>query len=257
MGILVRNNKVISAGGKILYSRMGNPFELPNLKLYLSATKMTQQSDESLVSSFTDFSGNSFHAVQANTSLQPKFDINQFGVNAGIKFDGVDDALNITGAALDIFRNINEFTVQIVCKRSVISTSSPIFKCQINNGLGIRFSIQFQADGRIYSALRKDDSTIHNNFSSVINNLNTYFIQATLSTLNVLYLYVDGVLVSSVNTLVGNIVNTSAQNVEIGANTNASQYGSSIINGISVNTSYSDYATIQAQYRGYLQRGYL
>ena len=257
MGILVRNNKVISAGGKILYSRVGDPFELPNLKLYLSATRMAQQTDESSVSSFTDFSVNSFHATQATSGNQPKFDLNQFGSNTGIKFDGSNDYLSCTGGALDIFRNINEFTVQIVAKRGVISTASSIFQAHRNLSGGIRFTIQFQADGTIYTGLRKDDSTVHNIFSYVINDLNPHFIQVTLSTSNIMYMYVDGVFVQSVLTIVGNIVNTPSLNMEVGANTVSASYGSGVVNGISVNTSYSDPATIQAQYRGYLQRGYL
>ena len=257
MGILVRNNKVISAGGKILYSRAGNPFELPNLKLYLSATRMAQQADESLVPTLPDFSGNSFHATQGTSGNQPKFDLNQFGSNAGIKFDGSNDYLSCTGVALDIFRNINQFTVQCLAKRGVISVVSPVFQAHRNTAGGIRFVIQFQADGTIYTGLRKDDSTVHNIFSSVINDLNPHFIQVTLSTANIMYMYVDGVLVGSVATISGNIVNTTSLNVEVGANTASTVYGSSLVNGISVNQSYSDPATIQAQYRGYLQRGYL
>lgn len=257
MGILVRNNKVISAGGKILYTRASDPFELPNLKLFLSASRMTQQIDGSVVSNYVDFSGNSYHATQENVSLQPTFEINELGINAGIKGDGVNDVLALTGDALSIFKNINKYTIQVLAKRSIISTTSTLFQCQNNAGLGVRVTVQFQADGTIYTGIRKDDSTVYNLFSSVVNDTTQHFIQVTLSTANILYLYVDGVLHNSIAVPSGNTVNSDSQKMEVLSNTNISQYGTAIINGISINQSYSDPSIIQAQYRGYLQRGYL
>ncbi len=254
MGILVRNNKVISAGGKILYSRTGDPFELPNLKLYLSATRMVQQADESLVPSFTDFSGFGYHATQATTGLQPKFKINQFGLNAGIKFDGVDDILSLTGGALDIFKNINQFTVQTIAKRSVISTNASIIQFTQGGSASSRFVIQFITTG-IQVAVRMLDATV-SAVSIVVptNDLNAHLIQCVAIS-NVMYVYVDGVLSGSIAMDSSTSSNTASSAAYVGSL--PSTFGSVIINGISVNTSYSDNATIQAQYRGYLQRGYL
>jgi len=254
MGILVRNNKVIRAGGKILYSRTGNPLELPNLKLYLSATRMTQQADESSVSSFTDFSGNGFHATQGTSGFQPKFDLNQFGSNAGIRCDGVDDILNLNGGALDIFKNINQFTVQALIKRSVISANSAVIQFTQATSLGSRFILQFTTTS-IQVAVRMLDATV--TAVSVLvasNDLNAHLVQCTAIS-NTLYVYVDGVLSGSAIMDSETSSNSPSANSYVGSIPSA--FGTAIINGISINTLYSDNTIIQAQYRGYLQRGYL
>lgn len=253
MGILVRNNKVISAGGKILYSRTGDPFELPNLKLYLSATRMAQQADESLVPSFTDFSGFGYHATQA-TGFQPKFDTNQFGVNAGIRCDGIDDILNLTGGALDIFRNINQFTVQALIKRSVISSNASIIQFTQSGSANSRFTLQFTTTS-LQIAVRMLDATV--TAVSVLvasNDLNAHLVQCTAIS-NVIYVYVDGVLSGSATMDSATSSNSPSANAYAGSI--PSSFGSAIINAISINQSFSDNTTIQAQYRGYLQRGYL
>jgi len=90
MPILTRNNKVLTAGGKVLI-REASPLDLPNLKLYLSATRMPQYADGTAIPSFLDYSGNNYNATQGSGTLQPTFQTNEFGANAGIKFDGVDD----------------------------------------------------------------------------------------------------------------------------------------------------------------------
>lgn len=254
MGILVRNNKVIAAGGKVLY-RTGNPFDLQNLKLYLSATRMPQQADESSVSSFVDYSGNGFNATQTTGSLQPKFDTNQFGVNAGVRGDGVDDILNLTGGALDIFRNVSEFTAQVLVKRSVLSANSPIVQFTQNGTLSSRFIIQFTSAGLLQVAVRMLDATVTAvSITANSNDLNSHFVQATV-TGGIMYVYLDGVLVGTTTLDATTSSNTSSSNAYVCSI--PTSFGNAIINGVSVHASYSNSATIQAQYRGYLQRGYL
>ena len=257
MGILVRNNKVISAGGKILY-RQVSPFELPNLKLYLSATRMAQQADASLVSSFTDFSGYSLHATQGSGTLQPTFQTNEFGINAGIKFDGSNDAMNITGGALDIFRNIDQYTVQILSKRNVVSDNCSDFYVTTNANSTVRFAFGWTG-GNAQIVVRRADSDPSVIITYPLNDTNYHLIQVTLNPSNhTVYMYIDGVLSGSGQLLSsGNLDNTACAQINIGWYNVVAIYSKSCINGISVNTSYSDPSTIQAQYRGYLQRGYL
>jgi hypothetical protein len=259
MGILVRNNKVISAGGKILYRNV-SPFDLPNLKLYLSATRMAQQADESSVSSFTDFSGNSFHATQANTSLQPLFKTNQFGSNAGIKFDGVDNVIQITTSnALDIFRNINQWTVQILAKRGSINSPCLPFYVLNSTNISVRVTFGWRNDQFAQIIIKNYAETTNQTFTWVSNDTNPHFIQFTLNpSNNTVYVYEDGILVGTIIIEAGYMPNTASGRFDIGAYTgNGPVYATGSVNGISVNTSYSDPSTIQAQYRGYLQRGYL
>ena len=258
MGLLVRNNKVITASGKILYRKASNPLELPNLKLYLSATRMAQYADASLVSSFTDFSGYNLHATQANTSFQPTFQTNEFGSNAGIKFGGVSDAMNIIGGALDIFRNINQFTVQIFSKRNVVSDNCNDFYVTNNSNSAVRFAFGW-VGANAQVVVRRIDTDAATIITAPSNDTNPHLIQITLNPSNyTVYMYIDGVLVNSAQLASsGSMDNTASSQINVGWYNITSAYGKSCINGISVNTSYSDNATIQAQYRGYLQRGYL
>lgn len=255
MGILVRNNKVIEAGGKILY-RQVSPFELPNLKLYLSATRMVQQTDGSSVLSFTDFSGNGFHAVQGTGSLQPTFETNEFGINAGIKFDGVDDFLSFSGGALDIFRNVNQYTVQVLCKRSAISTTSAVLYFSVNGSTTNRFLINFLSSGDIQIVNRMLDATVSGNIVLMSSNdTNEHLIQVTVYQ-SIMYCYLDGVLRGQIGLEAATSSNTASTTARVGTSP-APVLSSSVVNGVSINQTYSDPSTIQAQYRGYLERGYL
>lgn len=253
MPILTQNSKVLTAAGKVLI-RESSPLDLPNLKLYLSATRMPQYADGIAVPNYLDYSGNNYHASQVTGSLQPLFKTSQFGANAGLRFDGVDDILSLTGGALDIFKNINQFTVQTIAKRSVISTNASIIQFTQGGSASSRFVIQFITTG-IQVAVRMLDATV-SAVSIVVptNDLNAHLIQCVAIS-NVMYVYVDGVFSGSIALDSSTSSNTASSAAYVGSLPNA--IGSVIINGITVSQSYSDPSTIQAQYRGYLQRGYL
>lgn len=252
MGILVRNNKVISAGGKILYNRTGNPFDLPNLKLYLSATRMVQQSDGSSVPSFVDFSGNNFHATQASVSLQPTFQTNEFGVNAGIKGDGVNDAMF---GSVDLFKNINQYTIQLLYKRTVLGIDL-LFLARTAGGSNRAYVRLTTTQIEFYT--QQIDGTTQLAIVYPNTDLLPHLIQYTLNPANnIVYFYLDGVLSGTLVVPAGYMNNSNHLPYELFAYTAGASYGKNIINGLSVSHSYSDPATIQAQYRGYLQRGYL
>ena len=72
-------------------------------------------------------------------------------------------------------------------------------------------------------------------------------------------MYLDGVLVNSgILFGSGNFANTTSTNIDLGyIQFPGASHGTGIIQGLSLNTSYSDPSTIQEQYRGYLYRGYL
>lgn len=253
MPILTQNSKVLTAGGKVLI-REPSPLDLPNLKLYLSATRMPQYADGTAMQSFLDYSGNNYHATQATGSSQPLFKTNQFGGNAGGLFDGVDDILSLTGGALDIFKNINQFTVQTIAKRSVISTNASIIQFTQGGSASSRFVIQFITTG-IQVAVRMLDATV-SAVSIVVptNDLNAHLIQCVAIS-NVMYVYVDGVFSGSVAMDSSTSSNTASSAAYVGSL--PSTFGSVIINGITVSQSFSSNSVLQAQYRGYLQRGYL
>jgi len=254
MGLLVRNNKVITASGKILYRKVSNPLDLPNLKLYLSATRMPQYADGTAISSFLDYSGNNYNATQASGTLQPTFQTNEFGVYAGIKFDSVNDLMTLSGGALDIFKNINQFTVQAVFKRTALGASQLIYQALINVGSSTRFAISCNSTS-IAMTIRILDAGASYSILIPSNDLAPHMIQSTFIN-GFVYTYLDGVFHGATN--VGGLTfsNTSSVGSNVGGSVTSAIWGANI-NGVSVNTSYSDNATIQAQYRGYLQRGYL
>ena len=253
MPILTKNNQVLTAAGKVLI-REPSPLDLPNLKLYLSATRMPQYADGTAISSFLDYSGNNYNATQASGTLQPTFETNEFGVHAGIKFDAVNDLMTLSGGALDIFKNINQFTAQAVFKRTALGTSQLIYQALINTVAASRFVISCGPTG-IGLTIRVIDGGTSYSVAIPSNDLNPHMIQCTF-TGGVVYVYLDGVFYGGTN--VGGLTfsNTSSFGATVGGSAVSGVYGANI-NGISVSQSYSDPSTIQAQYRGYKQRGYL
>jgi len=253
MPIITQNSKVLTAAGKVLI-REPSPLDLPNLKLYLSATRMPQYADGTAISSFLDYSGNNYNATQASGTLQPTFETNEFGVYAGIKFDSVNDLMTLSGGALDIFKNINQFTVQAVFKRTALGTSQLIYQAFNNTGTASRFVISCNSTV-ISASVRILDAGTTYNITIPSNDLAPHMIQYTFIN-GFVYTYLDGIFYGATN--VGGLTfsNTSSNGSTVGGSTASAVWGANI-NGVSVSQSYSDNATIQAQYRGYLQRGYL
>lgn len=253
MPILTQNSKVLTAAGKVLI-REPSPLDLPNLKLYLSATRMPQYADGTAISSFLDYSGNNYNATQASGALQPKFETNEFGVYAGIKFDSVDDWMPLTGGALDIFKNINQFTVQAVFKRTALGTSQLIYQARNGTGDYSRFIIACSPTS-ISTSVRILDAGITYGIAIPSNDLAPHMIQYTFIN-GFVYAYLDGIFHGATNVTHLTTSNTSSVSSSVGGFPTVNVWGANI-NGISVNQSYSNPTTIQAQYRGYLQRGYL
>ena len=257
MPILLKNNKIITAGGKIL-TREATPFDLPNLKLYLSANRMAQLADGTAISNFLDYSGNNYHATQATGSSQPLFKTSQFSSNAGIKFDGIDDRMDITGGALDILKNVNQWTFQVLMKRNVVSETVVPFSMYDNTSTTGKYRLvinYFAGDLQMACLLLDSDTLKVVTFPS--NDTNGHLVQTTLNpTTGNMECYNDGLFVGSVFVGIGNTSNTSSGSIKIGY-VNGPLYTKGSTNGVTLSTSYSNPATIQAQYRGYLQRGYL
>ena len=258
MPILTQNSKVLTAAGKVLI-REPSPLDLPNLKLYLSATRMPQYADGTAMPSFVDFSSSNLTATQTTTSLQPLFKTNQFGTNAGINFDGIDDALNLPSGSGNILKNVSEFTFQYLGKRSGTSTTQRgVYLGQQTSG-SFRLLFQFSFSGIVQCNIITVDGGTPISLVASTNDLNVHLVQVTMNTDYKVYMYLDGMLVANgIATSLTPFTNVTGINNSIGYINQASPaFGDALINGISINTSYSDNTTIQAQYRGYLQRGYL
>lgn len=79
----------------ILFSE-GNPItDIPNLKAWYDATTLTG-ADGSSVSSWLDQSGNEAHMFQGTSAAQPILKTNILNGRPVVRFDGVDDFLNMT-----------------------------------------------------------------------------------------------------------------------------------------------------------------
>ena len=238
---------LVDSSGKALIQE-ASPLDLPNLKLYLSATRMLQQTDGTNAPSFIDYSGNNYNATQGNASLQSLFKTNQFGTNAGLKFDGVDDIYTITDTTL-LNSITNQFTFQYLAKRSTISSNSQVFA--FFSGSAQPIQANMNSLGFINYSITKAGTQYSLQIQS--NDLNVHLIQMTLNTNGIVYCYLDGVNVGNFATPVGSI-NTS---IACYIGYNGGTYGSAYLNGCSLSSSFSDTSVIQAQYRGYLSRGYL
>ena len=156
--------------------------------------------------------------------------------------------------------NATEFTFQIVMKRTSLSDNGRGFYYSQNTTAIYRFFVQLHSSLGLSAAVTRQDGGTQLAFSSPCNDLLAHLIQLTCRTSDGLtQLYLDGVLVNSgILFGSGNFANTTSTNIDLGyIQFPGASHGTGIIQGLSLNTSYSDPSTIQEQYRGYLQRGYL
>mgnify|MGYP003398379268 len=254
MSILLKN-------GRILQTPI-TPLQLPNLKLYLSSQMMYQYSNDTPMPNFVDYSGNNYMCVNNTIGEQPLFKPNSFGKAAGLQFDGSNDKMNI--ASNNLFQNINQYTVQIACKRTVLSITSNIFYSLHNNAAtnSVRFGVTFMNTGNIQIFVLRSDTDPLLIFQYPSNDLNPHFIQCTLNPTNyTVSVYHDGILMGNIQLASsGNLDNTpSISNIGWFQPVNISgSFGTSNISEISVSQSYSNPSIIASQYQGWLQRtGYL
>lgn len=83
---MVSTNASVTAKAIGAYTRTFLPTMLPNLQLWLKADALGL-ADGTAVSSWTDFSGNARHAVQATGAKQPIYHVNRIGLLPALSFD--------------------------------------------------------------------------------------------------------------------------------------------------------------------------
>lgn len=79
----------------ILTYRAFEPTEISGLKAWYDASSIAQ-SDGTSVSAWLDKSGNEAHMYQSTSASQPVYKTNQLNSKPVVRFDGVDDFLNLT-----------------------------------------------------------------------------------------------------------------------------------------------------------------
>ena len=121
-GTLTKDSVVDGANQIHIGGDTGVTFEISNIKYYL-------ENHDISVSKWYDQSGNDKHAVQTDSTKQPKV-VNAGILNPdGIKFDGVDDLLDIGGAGLNEIgiqttNPLSIYTVQIPSSNSILGDNS-------------------------------------------------------------------------------------------------------------------------------------
>lgn len=91
---------------KILTYRAFEPTEISGLKAWYDASTLTG-ADGSSVSAWLDQSGNEAHMYQSTSAAQPTLQTNELNGRNVVRFDGVDDFLNLTAPFNEIPTNVS------------------------------------------------------------------------------------------------------------------------------------------------------
>ena len=171
---------------------------------------------DGFVATWYDQSGNGCDATQATTTTQPKIVAAGVLVVGGLDFDGVDDALMLTGSGLDIMKDVGYGQAFIVgtSRETAVSSAkillfaTPSGSARFNLGDSSTGNERFRFGGRRLDADSfqvTNSSTIHGN----VEHLWTGFLNYTDAES---YLYKDGVNVMTDLTFqtAGNTSDTSS-----------------------------------------------
>jgi hypothetical protein len=84
-------------------------------------SRYIQQSNSTIVSTWSDRSGNAYNATQAISTKEPTFQTNQIGGNGAVLFDGSNDSLQAASVVLPTY------TTSIVVQKSTRTSTAPKF----------------------------------------------------------------------------------------------------------------------------------
>lgn len=91
--------------------------------------------DNAAVSQITDLSGNGYHATQADATKQPIFKTGIINGRSVYRFDGTNDGVPFSGAALGIFNNRSDWTMYAVAVTTTVALGTQtIFTCSTSAG---------------------------------------------------------------------------------------------------------------------------
>jgi hypothetical protein len=127
------------------------PTKIPNLSLWLDASQLTGLSDGVAVSSWTDFSGNNNHAVQATAGNKPIYKTNQLNGKPSVQFTGSSNQFvttpNIVLSSGWTFFVVNKPTLSV--QQILISKqlNTPNFSCVFFYNAITTMRIQDSSDG--------------------------------------------------------------------------------------------------------------
>ncbi len=103
-----------------------------NLAIWLDANTLTE-ANGTPIQTWADLSGNNRNATQANTGIQPTLISNALNGNATLRFDGVDDFMQL--GAIPAFDNNTSFTTFTVFQSLNTTNKSAIFYSDYNTNV--------------------------------------------------------------------------------------------------------------------------
>ena len=129
----------------LLNRKRFNPRSLPNLQLWLDATRIAQ-ANNTAVATWSDQSGNGYDATQGGSAARPTFIASGLNGLPVVRFDGTDDNLSVPSSTATFkFLHSDVSTVFIVAKAGVVADPGVTYGF-LHNGTGttsIGFYIRF------------------------------------------------------------------------------------------------------------------
>lgn len=118
----------------LLSKKRFQPRSIPNLQLWLDATRINQ-ADNTAVASWADQSGNAYNAEQSGTAARPTYRTNQLNGLPAVVFDGTDDVLTIPSSTATFkFLHSDVSTVFMVMRAGSVADPNALYLVFGNGG---------------------------------------------------------------------------------------------------------------------------
>lgn len=196
------------------------PERIPNLQLWLDAQRIAQANDTE-VATWTDASGNGYNAEQNTTAARPIYKTNQLNGLPVVRFDGVDDFMELVSGSLDMARNVAGLTIVAVVKYPADSSENIAFSIANDSTVSRSILLQdalnkYRAGGRRLDA-NPFESAISTQNATAAFIIQTGVLDYTNATLNQ---YINGVVDGTDDPFqtAGNTSNTASSRIRVGAN---------------------------------------
>jgi hypothetical protein len=206
------------------------PNTIPNMRLWLDATRINQANNTS-VATWSDQSGNGYDATQGGSAARPTFIASGLNGLPVVRFDGTDDTLTLSASSLGMLRNVAGATIFSVIRYSTNATTEGLIFIANNTTSNFRVMMRKNSTSRFETYGRRLDSdTFQNVISSSINNSNFRIHSALFNFQNtLLQQFINGALDGQKTDFQtsGNTSDTDSNNIRIGNAVTVS----SILNG--------------------------
>ena len=196
------------------------PERIPNLQLWLDAQRIAQANDTE-VATWTDASGNGYNAEQNTTAARPIYKTNQLNGLPVVRFDGVDDFMELVSGSLDMARNVAGLTIVAVVKYPADSSENIAFSIANDSTVSRSILLQdalnkYRAGGRRLDA-NPFESAISTQNATAAFIIQTGVLDYTNATLNQ---YINGVVDGTDDPFqtAGSTSNTASSRIRVGAN---------------------------------------